>query len=170
MANLDQTEARVNALRKATSNDDAFNDTLDLIEQDALVVDNNEIDRLRRILNRYELKIPLRDTLKRNKADARDLGRSLLLTTLLLRINSISRRNEALSALTDKLDELSEGAINDANRLTQIRTAVDTATSTVTTARTLIGALQDPQHGPGVKAILNSLLDTVVQLSSVFSP
>ena len=167
MPNINQIETRVNALNNNTSSDDSFIDVFGLIEDAGDEVGNGEIDRLRDILSRFRSKIPNLVTLKRTRADARDLANELALNTLQLRINRINKRNEKLAALSQKLVVLNGQIQDDAGLLGRIQDAIDKATKTVNEVKSLVDQLQASNS---IKSDLKALIDAVDGISSIFKP
>lgn len=167
MADLNALAQEVGALNKMESDDFAFIDALDHIEEAGKTTDA-DIDTLRDILSRYRSRFPNRETLDPQRVQARDLANMLMLTTLSQRIDRIRARNDALSSLTDTLETQIEQANGDAGRLQQIKDAVDRATKTVNEVKSLINQLSSTDGG--IKAKLTALVDTLGNVSSIFQP
>lgn len=167
MPNLDPLAMEVNSLSRTESDDFAFIDALDHIEEAGRTTDN-EIDALRNILDRYRSKLPNRETLDAQRVRAKDLADALMLNTLAKRIERIRARNEALSSLTATLRAEIARANSDANRLKQIRDAVDQATKTVAEVKALINGLTATDGG--VKQTLTMLIERLGNISTIFSP
>ena len=167
MADLNALSLEVAALNKNESDDFAFIDALDHIE-DAGDTPDAEIDTLRNIVNRYRLKLPNRETLDSERVRARDITNALMLKTLDQRIARIRARNDALSSLTSELETQIDKANADAGRLQQIKDAVDRATKTVNEVKSLINALTSTDTG--VKDKLTKLVESLGSISTIFAP
>src|SRR5687768_11225944 len=117
MANLGPLAQEISGLSRSESDDFEFMDALDHIEAAGRTTDNDDIDDLRNILDRYRSKLPNRETLDVQRVRAADLAISLALQTLDQRIGRIRERNDALSSLTTALRAEIAKANSDANRL-----------------------------------------------------
>jgi len=168
MANLNALNQKVGALTKAQSNDFEFIDVLDEIEDAAATTDNDDIDELRDVLARFRLKLPNRETLDKERVRAKDLADALMLQTVSKRLDRIKARNDALSALTTALQGEIKKANSDANRLKQIKEAIDKATKTVEEVKGLISQLTATDSS--VKEKLEALIERLGNISSIFEP
>lgn len=168
MANLGPLAQEISGLSRSESDDFEFMDALDHIEAAGRTTDNDDIDDLRNILDRYRSKLPNRETLDVQRVRAADLAISLALQTLDQRIGRIRERNDALSSLTTALRAEIAKANSDANRLKQIKEAVDRATKTVEEVKALINQLTATDGG--VKQRLTALIEQLGRISTIFSP
>jgi septation ring formation regulator EzrA len=166
MADLNALAQEVAALNRMESDDFAFMDALDHIEEAGTT--DADVDRLRNILNSYRLKLPNRETLDGPRVRAKDLAETLMLTTLSERIDRIRARNDVLSSLTDALETQIERANSDAGRLRQIKDAVDRATKTVNEVKALINQLTATDAS--VRDRLTALVDSLGSISTIFVP
>jgi methyl-accepting chemotaxis protein len=167
MANLNALNQKVAGLSKTQSNDFEFIDVLDEIEEAAETADD-EIDKLRNILDRFRLKLPNRETLDGERVRAKDLAEALMLDTVAERLDRINARNDALSALNKALQSQIAKANSDANRLKEIREAVEKATKTVEEIKGLISQLTATDSS--VKEKLEALIERLGNISSIFEP
>jgi hypothetical protein len=166
MANLNSLTQEVAALSGVESDDFAFIDVLDHIEEAGTT--NVDIDRLRNIHNSYRQKLPNRETLDSVRVRARDLAETLMLTTVSERIERIRARNDALSTLTSALETQIDKANSDAGLLKQIKDAVDRATKTVNEVKALINQLTATDAS--VRDRLTALVESLGNLSTIFAP
>lgn len=167
MPTLDELSDEVSNLNKVESNDFEFMDALDHIEEAGQTTDA-EIDTLRNILNRFRLKLPNRETLNPDRVRAKDLAETLMLATLTQRIDRISTRNEALARLVNALQTQIDKANSDANRLKQIKEAVDKATKAVEEVKALVDQLTVTDGD--AKDRLKTLIEGLANISSIFAP
>ena len=167
MANLNALAQEVAALNKVESDDFAFIDALDHIEE-AGETTGAEIDTLRDILSHYRSKLPNRETLDLERVRAKDLASTLMLSTLAERIDRIRTRNDVLSSLTSELDTQIDKANADASRLKQIKDAVDRATKTVNEVKALINQLTSTEVS--VRDKLTGLVESLGNISTIFAP
>ena len=167
MPALDQLAQEVANLSKTESDDFSFIDALDHIE-DAAKTTNAEIDTLRNILDRFRSKLPNRETLDAARVRAKDLADAIMLNTLAERLERIKARNDALANLVAILQTQIAKANADANRLKQIKEAVDKATKTVEEVKSLINQLTATDSS--VKEKLTALIEGLGDISSIFSP
>ena len=167
MADLNALAQEVAALNKNQSDDFAFIDALDHIEEAGDTPDS-EISTLRDIVSRYRSKFPNRETLDLQRVRAKDLADALMRATVAQRIARIRARNDALSTLTSELETQIEQANGDAGRLQQIKDAVDRATKTVNEVKNLINQLTATDAS--VKSRLTALVDSLGTVSSIFQP
>jgi len=168
MPNLDQIEAKVNALDKDESTPFEFRDVYKDIEDAGKTTKNTEIDRLRDILSDFRGKLPNKVILKPIRVKARDLANELMLSTLAERVDRINTRNETLNNLNAKLDVQIAKGNADAAFLTQIKEAINKATATVNEIKNLI----DKLTATDATAISNidSLINALANISSIFEP
>jgi len=167
MPDLNKLAQEVAGLSKTVSNDFDFMDALDHIEE-AGKTTNEEIGTLRNILNTFRLKLPDRETLNPDRVRAKDLAETLMLATLEQRIDRINVRNEVLTSLTNALQTEIDKANNDANRLKQIKEAVDKATKTVGEIKALFDQLTAIDLP--TKDKLNALIERLANISTIFTP
>lgn len=168
MPDLNQLTQEVASLSKAGSDDFAFMDALDHIEESGRTTDDDEIGTLRDILDQFRSKLPNRETLDAGRVRAKDLADALMLTTLTQRLDRIKGRNDALLNLTATLQTQIAKANGDAGLLTQIKDAVDKATKTVEEVKTLVGQLTATDTP--IKEKLMALIDGLANVSTIFSP
>jgi methyl-accepting chemotaxis protein len=168
MPNLDELEHKVDQLDSLTSSIFRFNDAFHGIEQASQDTSDNDVGRLRGILDTFRGKLPDLLTYSRLEADAKDLADNLMLATLADRIARINARNEALAGLTGELKTQIDKANSDANLLKQIKDGVDKATKTVTAAKTLVDQLTATDAS--TKDRLKALIDALGNISSIFKP
>lgn len=168
MPSLDELEQTVDELDENTSPVGDFRNAYRQIEEVARnATTMAEISRIQNILNTFRGKLPDLIQVKRIRADARDLHTNLALNSVQQTINSIARRNQAISALKAKLAEQSQGAVNDANLLNQIKDALDKANKTIQTVKGLVDQLTEADGN--AKATLKALIDAVGNVSTIFS-
>jgi len=166
MTDLNELAQEVASLSMTEGNDFEFMDALDHIEEAGKTTDA-EIGNLRNILNSFRLKLPNRETLNPDRVRAKDLAETLMLATLIQRIDRINARNDALTRLSNALQTQIDKANNDANRLNQIKEAVDEATKTVSEVKALVAELTATDVT--IKNKLNALIEILADVSTIFS-
>ena len=83
-------------------------------------------------------------------------------------MRKINDRNDALAALTGKLKIEIDKGNHDANLLVRIKDAVDKANQTVTEVKALVDQLTNTDAS--TKSKIKALIDTLGNISSIFSP
>lgn len=168
MPDLNQLNQEVASLSKTESDDFAFMDAIDHIEDSGKSTDDDDIATLRDILHGFRSKLPNRETLDAVRVRAKDLADTLMLTTLSQRLARIKGRNDALLNLNATLQTQIAKANNDAGLLKQIKDAVDKATKTVEEVKAIVSQLTATDSS--VKDKLTALIDGLANVSTIFAP
>ena len=167
MPNLDALEQEINNLNSGSSSF-TFRKAFTHIDDEAKTTDGNEITRLRGLVSVFGQKIPDLPTFHRLDRDTEDLADTLMLATLAQRIDRINARNQALSDLTESLQEQIDKANGDADLLTRIKDAVDKASKTVAEVKLLVDQLTATDAS--TKDELKAFIDALGNISSIFNP
>jgi hypothetical protein len=131
---------------------------------------NGDKPRLRNILATFREKLTNADLVQFDsiRRKAKKLDEALIASSVGDLVTAINDRNHALPILLSKLDAEIEKGNNDADRLEEIKNALERATKTVDELKDLVDALTDTDAT--IKSTLEALIQSAGNISTTFMP